>query len=488
MAFLPTGPIPHTDAPNPRRWFILAIVAGGSFMTTLDTSIVNISLPSIAKAFHTPVGGSVEWVVIIYLVTIASTLLTFGRLSDALGHRMIWSTGLIVFTIGSMACGAASSLKLLITARGFQGLGAAMIYAPSIAMLVGAFPPSQRGLALGLNAVVAAMGAAAGPTLGGIITQFLGWRWVFYVNIFPGSLTLIATGHVLAKPSNQQLLPSRVQFDPVGAILLAVSLATATLGLSFGQRWGWTSPRLIACIAAALGTLIAGVFVEKRSPNPVLHLSLIENRVFASALFSFVLAQMAMFSIAFLMPFYLEHLRELSPSKAGLLLTPIPITIGLISPLSGSLGDRFGSNWLAPIGLAIACLGLLATSSLGPQSPDSQIIFCLFLGGLGQALFQPPNAVLLMDSAPADEKGEASGLLSTGRVVGQSLSVALTGAIFAGLGGGQAALALDAAHNSAVPAPAAQAIFLHAFSTALRVSALVAATGVATALVRRSRH
>src|SRR2546430_8320142 len=172
------------------RWAVLVLVAVGTFMTALDASIVNIGLPSIARTFRAPVGGAVEWVIIVYLVVIAGTLLTFGRLSDLVGRKPVWMTGLALFTLGSALCGAASSLLMLVVARAFQGLGGALIFAPGLAIIADAFPRAERGRALGVNAVVFAAGTSLGPTLGGLITEHLTWRWIFYINLPLGAVGL----------------------------------------------------------------------------------------------------------------------------------------------------------------------------------------------------------------------------------------------------------------------------------------------------------
>src|SRR5215831_18228545 len=165
------------------KWVVFVLAASASFMTTLDGSIVNIGLPSIARTFHTGVSGATEWIIIGYLVVIAAVLLTCGRLADILGRKPIFLTGLIVFILGSALSGLAPSLLLLILARFFQGIGGALIFSVNVAMITSTFPSRERGLALGLNAVVISLGVAAGPTIGGIITQFLTWRWIFYVNV-----------------------------------------------------------------------------------------------------------------------------------------------------------------------------------------------------------------------------------------------------------------------------------------------------------------
>ena len=245
---------------QPNKWVVFAILAVGIFMATLDSSIVNISLPTIARFFGVPLSGAVEWVIIAYLVVTAGVLLTIGRLADVIGRKPIWATGLIIFTVGSAICGASVSLGMLIAARALQGLGGAFIMAISPAMLTSAFPAKERGRALGMNAVIVALGVSVGPTLGGIITQNFSWRWIFYVNIPLGIIGIIATLRILRESGSK----GEGRFDPVGAILLAIGLVGLTLGLSFGLEWGWNSPLLISTLVISALGFIALVFVERR--------------------------------------------------------------------------------------------------------------------------------------------------------------------------------------------------------------------------------
>src|SRR5712692_2236542 len=205
------------SAEHANKWAVLAIVAVGVFMATLDSSIVNISLPTIAHYFGVPLNGAVEWVTIAYLVVVAGTLLTIGRLADMIGRKPIWVIGLVIFTLGSAICGAASSLGMLIAARAFQGLGGALLMSTSPVMLTSAFPARERGRALGLNAIDVALGVSIGPTLGGFITSAFSWHWIFSVNVPIGLIGIIATLRVL--PGRLQRKPG--QFDPLGALLLA---------------------------------------------------------------------------------------------------------------------------------------------------------------------------------------------------------------------------------------------------------------------------
>jgi EmrB/QacA subfamily drug resistance transporter len=462
------------------KWGVLAIVAIGVFMATLDSSIVNISLPTIAHYFGTALTGAVEWVIIAYLVVIAGVLLTIGRLADMIGRKPIWVAGLIIFTLGSAISGASVSLGMLIAARALQGLGGALIMAISPAMLTGSFPPQERGRALGMNAVIVALGVSVGPTLGGIITEHFTWRWIFYVNVPIGIIGIIATLRVLTERFHRN--PGR--FDPWGAILLAIGLVTLTAGLSFGQEWGWTSPLLIGTLAISVITFVLLVIVEHRVSDPIIKFSLLHNRVFLSANVSLILSFLALFAVSFMLPFYLEELRNFSTEQAGLLLTPLPLTIAVVAPFSGALADRIGTRWLAAGGLTIACIGLVFISQLNAQSSVWDIIWRLVLTGVGQALFQSPNNSALMGAAPRGQQGVASGFLGTGRVMGQSLSVALAGAIFASLGGATAGLLLVSHQASPAQVAALQQTFTNGFHAAFLTSAAIAAIGILTSLVR----
>jgi EmrB/QacA subfamily drug resistance transporter len=464
------------------KWAVLAIVAVGVFMATLDSSIVNISLPTIARYFNVPLSGAIEWVVIAYLVATAAILLTAGRLADMIGRKAVWLAGLLLFTSGSALCGAAPSLGFLIAARAFQGLGGALLMAVSPALLVNAFPPQERGRALGLNAVTVALGVSVGPTLGGLITASLSWRWIFYVNVPIGIIGILATLRVLKERTRRN--PGR--FDPLGALLLAVGLAALTAGLSFGQEIGWSSPLFIGLLVIGIIALALLPIVEKRVSNPIIDFSMFRDRVFFSANISLILSFLAMFAVSFMLPFYLEELRGFSTETAGLLLTPFPIVLAVIAPISGSLADRFGSRWLAAGGLAIACLGLFFISQLNEHSSIFDIVWRLVFTGAGQAIFQSPNNSALLGAAPKSQQGSASGFLATGRTMGQSLSVALAGAIFAGLGGASAGLALAANRTHLDPAQLAalQHTFTSSFQTTFIVCTCIAVIGVFTSLVR----
>ena len=468
-----------TEAPS--KWAIFGLVSVGTFMTTLDASIVNIALPSIAHAFGTPVSGPIEWVVIGYLVAIAATLLSFARLADIMGRERVWVGGLALFTVGSALSGLAPTLALLVAARGLQGLGAALIFAPALALIVDAFPRSQRGQALGMNALIVSLGVTAGPTLGGLITESLGWRWIFFVNVPLGLIGLLVASRVFTFSGGARAR----RFDLRGAVAFGIGLAGLSLGLSFGSEWGWTSPAIVLTLAMALVALGTAIVIERGRRDPLVDLGQLVSRRLGLPLASFLFSILALFAVSFLLPFYLEELRGLSPLAAGLLLTPYSIGLAAAAPISGRLADRGHARWLGPVGLGLAAgsLGLLA--QIGVSTPPIEIVLWLAVSGIGQGLFLSPNTSAVMSAVPADQSGTASGLIATTRVVGQALSVAIAGAIFVGLGGAAAGAGLVAGGPSASATnPALDGTFVAAMHAALLVSGLLAAAGAVTSLAR----
>lgn len=461
------------------KWAVLAIVAIGVFMATLDSSIVNISLPTIAHDFGVPLSGAVEWVIIAYLVVTTAVLLTAGRLADMIGRKVVWTAGLIIFTGCSAICGLAPSLGILIASRAFQGLGGALLMAISPAMLTTAFPATERGRALGINAINVSLGVSVGPVLGGIITGSLSWRWIFYVNVPIGIAGLIATMIIL----KERMRRNPGHFDPAGAILLAIGMAGLTAALSFGQELGWASPFILALMIIGIVALIVLPFVEQRVQNPVIVLSMLKNRVFTSSILSSLLSFLALFAVTFIMPFYFEQLRGFSTILAGILLTPVPVTVALIAPFSGALADRIGSRWLAASGLTIACIGLVFISQLNAHSSIFDIVWRMVFTSVGQGLFQAPNNSAMLGAAPRNLQGSASGFLATARTMGQSLSVAVAGAVFTSLGGAAAGNLIVMQTNSA-QLSVLQHTFDFAFQATFIVCAAIAAVGIFASLVR----
>jgi EmrB/QacA subfamily drug resistance transporter len=427
----------ETNPEQVKKWWVLIAVGVSTFMSALDTSVVNIVLPIVNEDFHTSV-ATVEWIVIIYLLLVSGLLLSFGRLGDLHGHRRIFLTGFLIFIGSSMACGLAGTPGWLIAFRGFQAIGAAMLSANSPAILTKSFPDSQRGQALGMQATMTYLGLTVGPSLGGWLTVQFSWRAVFFINVPVGLLALLISFLFVPHDGGHT---GTEKFDLRGAGLFMAGLIALLLGLNQGESWGWTSPAILGLLLAA--AVFLGVFlaVELRVPNPMLDLSLFQRRIFSAAVASAILNYICVYSILFLMPFYLLQGRLLSPDQAGLLLSAQPLVMAVAAPVSGTLSDRIGSRIPGTVGMLILALGLLLLATLQQASSSLLIILALAVSGLGIGIFISPNNSALMGAAPRNRQGTAAGVLATARSVGMVLGIGLAGAIFTTVLGRQAPVA-----------------------------------------------
>jgi EmrB/QacA subfamily drug resistance transporter len=395
-------------------------------MSALDGSVVNTILPVIRRAFESEF-AAVEWVVTVYLLVVSGLLLSFGRLGDLRGHKIMYVLGFVVFVAGSALCGMAPSVESLVVFRAVQALGAAMLFANGPAILTGSFPAAQRGQALGLQATMTYLGLTAGPALGGFLAARFGWRSVFYINVPVGAVALALSVRFI--PHDRPAERSG-RFDLVGAATFLLGLVALLLSLNQGHEWGWTSAPVLGLLAASGAFGAAFVAIESRAANPMLDLSLFASRVFSASTASAVLNYVCLYSITFLMPFYLIQGRGLGPAQAGLILTAQPVVMAVAAPLSGTLSDRIGSRLLSTTGMTILGIGLLLLARLGQESTLGQVAGSLVVVGLGTGIFISPNTSALMGSAPRHRQGIAAGILATSRNVGMVLGVGLAGAIF----------------------------------------------------------
>ncbi|RJQ55981.1 MAG: DHA2 family efflux MFS transporter permease subunit [Actinobacteria bacterium] len=421
-----------TDAGNDRPiWPILLAVGAGTFMSALDSSVVNTVLPVIRGAFRADF-ATIQWVVTVYLLVVSGLLLTFGRLGDLRGHKSVYSAGFVVFVAGSVLSALATSASALIGFRAVQGLGAAMLFANSPAILTKNVPAARRGQALGLAATMTYLGLTVGPPLGGLLTQTFGWQAIFYINVPIGLGALLLTWRFV--PYDRAEV-SEEKFDPAGAVLFMAGLVALLFALDQGHDLGWASPLVAVSFCAAVLSLASFVFVETRARFPMLDLSLFRSRVFSAATGSALLNYISVYTIVFLMPFYLIQGRHLTPSRAGLFLTVQAVTMAVIAPISGTLSDRIGTRVPAATGMGLLAAGLLLLSGLGPVSPPALIAGALFVSGLGTGIFISPNNSALMGAAPRRRQGIAAGVLAEARNVGMVLGVGLAGAIFTTVAG-----------------------------------------------------
>jgi EmrB/QacA subfamily drug resistance transporter len=458
-----------------RKWLVLSSVSLGTFMATLDGSIVNISLPYIQSAFGISL-VVVEWVVVAYLLVVGSLLLPFGRLGEVLTFRRVYLAGFAIFTVASVLCGAAPSALALILFRAVQGVGAAMLQAMGPAIVARTFGPGERGRALGLNAISVSIGLSLGPVLGGLLTEIGTWRAIFLVNVPIGVFAILWAARVLPieVPGHRQ------SFDIPGAALAGTALFSLLLALTEGQAWGWSSPAIVALLVAFVVFGLAFVLVESRSAHPLVNLSLFRIRAFSAGLASVIVAFAGLFTATFLLPFLLENGSRFSPLEAGLLLTPVPIATALVAPFSGALSDRIGQRLPASVGIAVMAVGLLSLTRLPPDFEVPDLVWRLALIGVGQGLFMSPNSSAVLGSVPRQRIGTASGTLAEARIDGQALGIAASAAIVAM----RLPVHLAAAAGSGAAADIQREAFVLAIHDAFIFAALVCALGILTSLIR----
>src|SRR3954453_6720426 len=349
--------------PN-HKWWALVTVAIGTFMATLDSSIVNVSLPSILKYFNSDL-ATIQWVVLAYLLTITSLLLTFGRLADIWGRKKVYTIGFGIFTVGSLLCGLSGSPLQLIFSRVLQAVGAAMTQANGLAITNAVFPGKERGRALGINGTVVATGTTLGPTIGGLLVGAFGWQSIFLVNIPVGIIGIAMAFSILEEERiSTRREGAAARFDPLGAILISVALVTLLLALNRGDEVGWLSAQILALFVVAIVCFVSFVIVERRVVAPILDLALFRVRAFATGSLAALCSFLAISANAFLMPFFLQLVLGYDPARAGLLLTPTSLTLAVVAPLSGWLSDRLGARILSSIGLGISALALFLLSQL----------------------------------------------------------------------------------------------------------------------------
>lgn len=467
----------QTGLRTSQKWGVLVAVGIGTFMTALDTSVVNTVLPVIGQNFNETI-ANVEWVVTIYLLVLSGLLLSFGRLGDMHGHKAIYLTGFGIFMGGSFFSGTAPNVALLIISRGLQALGGAMLAANSPAILTKSFPDEQRGQALGLQATMTYLGLTVGPSLGGWLASLFSWRVVFYINLPVGIAAIWLSAHFIPNDTSRK---HHERFDFPGAITFMIGLGALLMGLNQGEDWGWTSLPTLTLLICAITFLVIFIYIEKRVGNPMLDLSLFNRLPFSLTTSSAVINYIGVFSSIFLMPYYLIQGRGFSPAQAGLILTAQPVIMAIIAPISGTLSDRIGTRMPSAFGMAILSAGLFFLSRLSGQSSIKTMMVALAIVGLGTGAFISPNNSALMGSAPRSRQGIAAGILATARNFGMVLGVGIAGAIFTTVmsqGSSGSIASGGQLQNEAIYA---------ALSASFFVASLITLIGVVTCSVRSSR-
>jgi len=458
------------------KWIIFMLVAVAVFMSTLDSSIVNIALPAIMKDLKVPL-TTIEWIPMIYLLTVSSLLLSFGRLSDIKGRRWVYCRGFFIFSIASLLCGVAPDAKWLIAARALQGIAAAMLMACSPALVVDAFPASERGRALGMVGTAVAAGLTAGPVLGGLIINYVSWRAIFYINIPIGIVSVILAFQILKGGKGD--IVRREPFDWKGALLLTFGFSLFIYVISSAYDWGFASARTILLLITSIISIVWFLQIEKRMEYPIFQTSLLKIRIFILPVISAAILFISLFTMVFLMPFYLVYPYGFSIDKAGYTMV-IPFAfLFFISPLSGYISDSIGSRILCTLGMLVMSIALFMLSKLTPSHAYTSVALPLALVGVGTGLFISPNNSIIMSAISQAYRGVASGTVATSRNIGMVLGVAMSGLIFNSI-----FHSLSGGLTLKVYKPEMEVFFMTAFKWAMLAGGIVAGTGVIVAFLR----
>jgi EmrB/QacA subfamily drug resistance transporter len=419
-------PGPHHRIPY--KWIALSVTTIGSLMASIDATIVVLALPDMMVKLHANLVEMI-WVIMAYILVSTVFLLTFGRVADMLGRVRMYNLGFVVFTAASLLCGLSHTALQLIVFRLFQGSGAAMMLVNSMAILTEAFPPNERGRALGINSITWSFGAVFGPILGGLILDKADWRWIFFINVPIGIAGAVWGYRVLRELSTR---PKGEKFNPGDAAVFSLGLTALLLAATVGIESRWTSWPILSLFGLAVVLLGGFLLWERRARNPVLDLSLFQNRVYNFSVISGMMQALALFAVNFLIVFYLQGVRGYDPLKAALLLIPMPLVNSVVAPWAGWVADRIGARYPATAGLLLQTLALILFLAITPTTPYGPIALGLVLMGVGGGLFFPANTSAAMNAAPRHRLGIASGTLATLRQAGMVTGFALSLAVAAG--------------------------------------------------------
>lgn len=404
----------------------MTAVAAATLLATIDGSIVNVAFPTLVTELGTSF-NVIQWVALAYLLTIATLTMGMGRLGDVVGKKKLFVAGIVIFTLASALCGLVPDVGWLIGFRVLQAVGSVLILALGAAILVEAFPASERGKALGWIGTTVSIGVVSGPVIGGLLISSFSWRAIFFVNIPVGVVgTFLALRFVPnTRPESGQ------RFDILGAVLMSIALFSLSLGLTLGQEAGFTSPAILACFALSLLTVIAFIVVELRVESPMLQLRLFRSPMLTVSVVSGFLAFSCLSATFFLLPFYLEGVLGFDVGAVGLLMGAAPLMMGLVSPIAGTLSDRLGVRRLTLIGLMIIAVVYYGFTTIGIDTTAAHYLMLAIPLGIGLGLFQSPNNSAIMGSVPPEYMGIGGSLLTITRLLGQITGIAVLGSVWA---------------------------------------------------------
>ncbi len=395
-------------------------------MGTVDGSIVNVALPSLTTDLHTQF-HIVQWAVLSFLMGLTVLMLTAGRLGDMVGKKRVFTIGLIVFVIFSALCGLSPGIYWLIVFRFLQAVGATMIVALGVAIVTETWPVEERGKAIGISAGIISLGAAAGPALGGFILHALSWRWIFFVNVPIGLLSLSLVRIYL--PDFHPKNPDE-KFDLLGAFSIGLTMLAFILAMTLTQTRGLYSAPVLSLLIVFAIALLSFIWIEKHAAQPMLDLSLFRDAGFSLNLLTGFTTFVCISGILLLFPFYLQLVKQMDKQQIGLVMSVVPLSLVVFGPISGMLADKMGTRPISLIGLATILASYIAMSRITVFTTPAHFILLTLPNGLGMAIFQSPNNTAIMSAAPRNRLGVANGMLSMTRTLGQLTGISLLGAFF----------------------------------------------------------
>jgi EmrB/QacA subfamily drug resistance transporter len=461
---------------------ILINVCVGQFIVGLDQRALLVALPTLSHIFNTSL-TTIQWVLLIYDLMLIGLVITVGRLGDLFGRRRFYAGGFLIFVLSSALCGAAQSASQIILFRGLQAIGGAMISANGRAVASVALPPGERGKAMGLASMAFHIGFLTGPTLGGLLIDTIGWRWIFYLNL-PVGLWAAYLAWNLLEESKEDVKGISVDFP--GAILLMLTYSLFIYAMNQLPHMGWRDPMVIQTMMLSCAAFAVFVFVELRVKTPILSFSLFGNRLFSASMLSLFFITLTQSAISFLMPFYLQNILHFSPSQMGWIMISNSVVIVMIAPIAGWLSDRMGSRLLCTVGSALIVIAQFFIASLGLDASILRIVFPLVLTGLGWAIFNSPNQSAILGAVPRDKVGTASGMTTTTARTGGAMGVAFSATLFTyGLAaGGLSPLQIESPQSWGV----APEIFVRSFNHTVHIVNFFTLLSIVFSIVRGSRQ
>ena len=403
-------------------WLILIATCLFTFMSTLDGSIVNVAMPTMSKSLNVDMSDA-EWIVSVYMITICCLLIFWGRISDSIGKVRIFKIGTLIFVIGSLLCGISESIEMLLLSRIVQAVGASMTMATNYGIITENFPSEMRGKSLGILGSFVSLGSIAGPGIGGVILQKYTWHYIFLINI-PIGLFAMILGYFVFPKSKKKSAPLNIDF--LGFILFDISIISLFMGIFIGQVIGFSKFFIYRLFIIAILAFVAFIFRERKAENPLIDLNIFNSKSFSLGLICALLIFSSNLFMNTLIPFYLQDTLKLSPLLSGFILMCVPIAMIVVSPISGTLSDKFGAEGLTFIGLLIVSISQILFVFIGLNTTIPTLIILTLLSGTGVALFQSPNNSIIMSSVAPNHLGIAGSINSLARNLGMVFGLSLS--------------------------------------------------------------